>query len=199
MKVLQTRRWGKGNRRPETVVRGNRFGSVAPSWFYLLIKHFVQRKESAMWRGTAGATFLARLFHTLAAIVECSRFTPGTDILAKDLAQLVWSFRNADVSDVRVSVLFALATSFHFLDDATLVGMILDDSIAGVGPFLSNAAACDPDENCRTIASLLVCKTRGAIQQIQASSSSPALTEVSRRRYWCKQNHESKCNLLNFC
>jgi hypothetical protein len=171
LQQIQTRRWGRGNRlSQQSSPKSNAFSQVAPAWFYSLLGNFLERKENTrIWRGTSGATFLARFFQTLATFVECSRNTPGSDVMAKDLVQLVWGFRSAEVSEVRASVLFTIATCFNQLRSEVVIGMILDDSADSLGSNLPTIAASDPDESCRNIASLLVRNVADALQTINSS------------------------------
>jgi hypothetical protein len=93
----------------------------------------------------------------LATIVECCRKSPGTDVLAKDLIQLVWGFRSAEIAEVRASVLFAVAASFGQLSKEVMLALILKehttDSMAYQLPIIAEQ---DSDESARSIATLLV-------------------------------------------
>ena len=154
IQAVQTRRLGRGQaRETEGLAIQNRFGPIAPGWFYLLLRRFIERRNSTkLWTGNTGATLLSRLFFTLATIVECCGNTAGADMLAKDLIQLVWSFRGADVAEVRVSVLFGVASCFPLLRNDVALNMILDDSPGSIGRDLSLIAENDPDEMCRQVA-----------------------------------------------
>ena len=158
IKQNRTRRWGTKSSRTDNTSEANRFREIAPAWFYLLLGRFLENKDKKrIWGGTNGAAFLAKLFQTLATIVECCRNSPGTDVLAKDLIQLVWGFRSAEISEVRASVLFALAASFGQLRTEVMLALILKehttDSMAYQLPIM---AEHDPDESARSIARLLV-------------------------------------------
>ena len=112
------------------------------------------RDKTRIWGGTTGATLLAHLFQTLATFVECCRYAAGSEVMAKDLVELAWSFRAADIAHVRASVLFAIGTSFGQLRPETVLDLVLNNtSLAQHLPLL---AQNDPDEQCRRLARLLV-------------------------------------------
>jgi hypothetical protein len=154
----RTRRWGKG-RRPgvEQQRLENRFAPVAPEWFYLLLGRFVKCKgNTTLWGGDVGATLLSSLILTLGRILSCTgRFTPGVDVLAKDLWELVWSFRLADVAQVRLSVLYAVGTAISFLREDSLMTLLLDSTNENLITNVQLMCDDDPDEECRAIANQL--------------------------------------------
>jgi hypothetical protein len=163
----RTQRWGKGRRRNEERIVSNRFGQVARVWFYTLIESFKERnKDPTLWGGPIGSTLLARMFITLAAFVESSGNCPGTDILAKDLFELVWSFRNAEVAEVRTSVLCAVAVSVKVLREEVLVGMLLSGSAQELPNVLQRIGLGDTDESCRHLAKMLTRHVANAIQSV---------------------------------
>lgn len=151
----RTRRWGRGNRhhqsKPMTV---NNFGSVAPPWFYALVSGFMKHKDdTVLWGGANGARLLASFLLALATIVECSGLIPGTEILARDLCELAWSFRTVDVPEVRAAVLIAIANSLAVLHDDALIGVLY--SLNNLTEFLRGVALEDSNETCRTIAATI--------------------------------------------
>lgn len=150
----RTRRWGKGGRQttPPTVV--NKFGPIAPAWFYSLVSGFMKHKDdTALWGGANGARVLASFLMALATIVECSGLTPGTEILARDLCELAWSFRTVHVPEVRTTLLIAIASSLAVLRDEALMGVLY--SLYDLPEFLRGVAMEDSNETCRMIASTI--------------------------------------------
>lgn len=130
---------------------------MAPIWFYSLVRAFLERKEdNRLWKGSIGATFLSTIFQTLASFVECSRYGPGTSVLAKDLIQLVWGFHQADVGDVRTSVLLAVSVSFSHLGTEDALNLLLDGPANNMPEVLHSIACRDPDVKCRDLALGLV-------------------------------------------
>lgn len=154
----RTQRWGKG-RHPEAKQKRleNRFSLVAPEWFYLLLGRFVHCKDNTtLWGGDVGATLLSSLFLTLSRILTCTGpYTPGVDVLAKDLWELVWSFRMADVSQVRISVLYAVGAAIGFLREDTMVALLLDSSQDNLITNIQSICDNDPDMECRALANQL--------------------------------------------
>lgn len=157
--LSKTRRWGRGNRATEQMIFENRFTSIAPVWFYSLISHFVERKnESSLWSGHIGATLLARMLVTLAVIVESCGNDPTTDVLARDLFELVWGFRTAEVAEVRAGVLTAVATCIASVREEMMVRLIAhsnsnsNGSMDNLPRYLRETAHADPDEKCRALA-----------------------------------------------
>jgi hypothetical protein len=169
----RTQRWGKGRRRNEECIISNRFGQVAPVWFYTLIGSFIERKEDpTLWGGPIGSTLLARMFITLASFVEASGNCPGTDVLAKDLFELVWSFRDAEVAEVRMSVLCAVAVSVKLLREEVLIGMLLSGSAQELPNILQQIGLGDADVSCRHLAQMITRHVAIAIQSVRQGPSS---------------------------
>jgi len=123
-----------------------------------------------MWGGSNGALLLSRLFLTLGRFVECTGpFTPGVDLLAKDLLELVWGFRSAEIPEVRAAVLFAVTHSVALLREETLVGLLLDgssDSLVGTLQFMVEN---DPDDSCREMAGALANSVASTLRAIDHS------------------------------
>eukprot|EP00980_Cylindrotheca_fusiformis_P028145 scaffold22583_cov106-Cylindrotheca_fusiformis.AAC.16 len=141
---------------PPTLVE-NRFSAVAPIWFYLLVAKFAEHKEKeALWRGSTGSQLLANLFRTLATIVEFAG-VQSSQILGKDLFDLVWSFRTADVAEVRLSVLVSVATVFSMVPADRFVVLLIQQQhqhgdIDGMIQSMTSMSRSDPDKGCRTLA-----------------------------------------------
>lgn len=149
----KTRRWGRGRRQQESHTFRSRFGPVAHVWYYSLVGGFMQRKDnSALWGGAVGARLLANMFVTLATIVECAGVAPGTDVLAKDLFELVWSFRTVDVAEVRMGVLVAIAAALSCLSEEVVLTMMFDGTLSSLPEGLKQMSQLDPDVNCRRLA-----------------------------------------------
>jgi hypothetical protein len=151
----RTRRWGNGRHhatRPKVIE--NRFATVASDWFYGLTGRFITCKEkTSLWGGEVGATFLSSLFLTLSRIVDCTGpYTPGVDILAHDLLELVWPLRIADVAQVRASVLYAVGTSFSYLPDERVLALMMDSTPGNLITNIQFIQKNDPDSDCRTLA-----------------------------------------------
>jgi len=127
----------------------------------------MERKEDQiLWQGSIGSSLLARIFVTLASFVEASGNCPGTDVLAKDLFQLVWSFRNADVAEVRISVLCAVAASFKVIREDLLLEMLFSGTIQDLPQTLQTIAFDDSDESCRSLAKMIAGHVATAIQSV---------------------------------
>jgi hypothetical protein len=111
----------------------------------------MQHKDNeTIWTGSTGSHFLASLFRTLAAIVEFSGIH-CSQVLAKDLLQLVWPFRTADVAEIRLSVLVSVATSVAMLPEDRILTLLLSDGDS-LPQIMSDISASDPDRNCRSLA-----------------------------------------------
>lgn len=154
----RTRRWGKGQLsgvKPKRME--NQFAAVAPEWFYLLIGRFVKCKENTtLWGGDVGAVFLSSLILTLSRILSgIGPYTPGVDIMGKDLLELVWSFRWADTAEVRLSVLYAVGTSIGFLSENSMMALFLDSTDENLITNIQLMSDNDPDQKCRALANQL--------------------------------------------
>ena len=173
----RTRRWGKGRRREAgepAVTAKNRFGNVAAVWFYALIGSFMENKDDVtLWGGHNGAKLLSSMFFTLANVVECTGpNTPGVDVLAKDLFELVWSFRSAELPEVRSSVLYAVRSTLGLLRRDTVLGLLFDGSSESLTRNLQQIAEEDPDSDCRDLARAI---TQGVASTMQEIDQSPLL------------------------
>ena len=145
----KTRR--KRSPRTSPLLLTNRFTAVAPLWFYSLLSNFIQQKDNeTLWSGSSGTIFLANLFRTLAAFVEFSGIQ-SSQVLAKDLLDLVWSFRTADVAEVRLAVLVSVATSVAMLSEERILTLLVDDGNS-LPQTMKQISASDPDSTCRNLA-----------------------------------------------
>jgi hypothetical protein len=130
----------------------NRFNTVAPIWFYSLLAKFMEHRENVtLWRGSTGSQLLANLFRTLATIVEFSGLH-SSQILGKDLFDLVWAFRTADVAEVRLSVLVSIATSFAMLPGDRFIALFQHGDVGSLPRIMNSISRSDPDEGCRALA-----------------------------------------------
>ena len=166
----RTRRWGRSSRhtKPMTVV--NAFGPVAPVWFYSLVSGFMKHKDNtSLWGGSNGARLLSSFLVALGTIVECSGLYPGTEVLARDLCELAWSFRNVDVPEVRASLLVAIASSLGTLRDDALMGVLY--SLHDLPEFLRGVALEDSNETCRQIATAISSNVSQVIGSMMDSRS----------------------------
>lgn len=159
-------RWKRSRPKPPEIVR-NRFTAIAPMWFYSLIRKFIDNKEKeSLWKDSAGSHFLATFFRALATIVEFSGMNSAqVQVMGKDLFELVWAFKDADVAEIRLSVLVATATSFAMMPLDCLLTHFMDHDIFSISNALNAISKNDPDNGCRTI----------------AQSISQSLNEVSNR------------------
>lgn len=168
----RTRRWGRGRHKDvESKPVQNRFRHVAPVWFYSLIGMFMERKDDpALWGGEIGSTLLSSVFLTLSRVVGCSGpHTPGVDVLANDLFELVWAFRGADVPEVRASVLYAVGTVIGFLRDETILTLLFDSSADNLARTLQRMSESDPDDSCRSLARAITYTVATSLKAIDQS------------------------------
>ena len=112
------------------------------------------RDKSRLWGYETGSFLLSRWLDTLNGVLYCvGPFAPGIDIMVKDLWELSWVFREAEVPEVRLSVLrsFTTVLEFHQHDPS-----LAFDVPRELPRFLESVASHDPEENCRFLASSLV-------------------------------------------
>lgn len=151
--------------------------------FYSMLDGFMKNKdESSIWRGANGSRLLASFLVTLAVFVECCGNHSGTRVLAKDLFDLAWSFRDVEAAEVRTAVLVAIANSVSFLQDQVLLSVLCGDGVDSLPDFLRRTALEDADMNCRHLAEVLsknVAKAIGALQGGPGSISSIEMTSSS--------------------
>jgi hypothetical protein len=139
-------------------VFSNRFSDIAPGWFYSLVGQFWDRiDDSSLWGGHVGSLLLAHFIQTLSIIVEsCGPHHPGGQLLAKDLLELVWNFRDAQVADVRASVLHAIGSCLTVLPQESIIRLLLDSgtsqSLNALPHYVQAAIASDRDPQCRALA-----------------------------------------------
>lgn len=148
---IQSKTRQKRSPRISPMVITNRFTAIAPAWFYSLLSNFVKHKQNeTLWTGSTGSQLLANFFRTLAAIVEFSGIH-SSHVLAADLLQLVWSFRDADVAEVRLSVLVSVATSIAMLPEEKILSVLLEEG-GGLPQIMGDISEKDPDNKCRSLA-----------------------------------------------
>ena len=181
-KLESQTRWkrSKHNERPSPKAVSNRFTEVAPLWFYSLVGKFMERRsDTNLWAGFTGSQLLAHLFFTLATIVDSSgSFSPGTRVLARDLFELVWSFRTAEVAEIRSAVLVAVASSISLLPEDAIVALLLSNGSGGnLSQAMVDMAQNDPDKTCRSLATSISNSLRHVVTY---SLQEPGLLEVSR-------------------
>lgn len=149
----KTRRWGKGRQNSKEPSEANRFGQIAPMWFYQLVSAWIQTKDNvSIWGGSNGSKFFANYLVALAKIIECSGNHPGTSVLALDLFQLAMPFRHADSSEIRMAVLVTIATCCPFLPAEAFSTSHDGEDFS---TYLARAALRDADASCRQIAGII--------------------------------------------
>ena len=151
---MKTRRWGRGRRTAQNNSVTNRFGPVAPAFFYPLLQGFLSSKsDEVIWGGESGGTLLSHLIIALSTFVENSGYHPGTAVLAKDLFELSWTFFVAENGEVRQAVLIALATCLSHLPEEYILRIVV--GIEEVPRVLARTVALDTNENCRLLAATI--------------------------------------------
>jgi hypothetical protein len=144
----------KKRSRPVQKMIKNRFSPIAPMWFYSMVAGFFKHKANeALWTGSTGSIFLTYLFRCLAAIVEISGIQ-ASQILAADLFDLVWEFRDADVAEIRLSVLVAVSTSVAMLPEERISMLLLRED-SSLPKAIANMSSMDPDKDCRSLSKLI--------------------------------------------
>ena len=78
---------------------------------------------------------------------------PCSIVLASDLFELAWPFRNADRAEIRMAVLITIATCGQFLHEEFLTSYMNRDE--GLATYLRTSAQRDSDSSCRRIATLV--------------------------------------------
>jgi hypothetical protein len=147
-RVLSKTRWKRS--RPIQRAIQNRFAPIAPTWFYLMVAGFFRQKENdALWTGPTGSIFLTYLFRCLSTIVEVSG-VQASQVLAGDLFDLVWGFRYADVAEIRLSVLVAVATSVAVLPEEKIFMLLLRED-SSLPKDIADMSSRDPNEECRSL------------------------------------------------
>lgn len=151
---LNTRRWGRLRTGNGTADFKNRFSDIAPLWFYSLVEKFWERKEEAsLWSGNVGSLLLAKFIETLTVLVEnCGPFHSSTQVLANDLLELAWIFRDAEVAEVRSSVLCAVGSSLTMMSEKSLSRLLFDTHAVDLPHYIESTSRNDRDHNCRNLA-----------------------------------------------
>jgi hypothetical protein len=152
-KTNRTRRWGQGRHKRNDVVVQNRFSSVAPVWFYSLVKNFMDHKEdSRLWGDELGALLLSNFILALRNIVcNTGPAALGVDLLASDLFHFTWPFRNADVREVRFSCLIGVQTALQFLSKEELMKLSFGNGSSSFLVELRDMTETESDENCKQL------------------------------------------------
>jgi hypothetical protein len=140
------------------VTVSNEFVAIAPVWFYSLVGHFVKTKDDpSLWAGRTGSTLLANLFVTLTVCVELVGRNPAGAVLARDLFDLVWNFLDAEVSEIRKSVLSAVGSALDYLPQEAVLDLAASSKMnGGMLRSLLEMSSNDPEGECRGLASQIV-------------------------------------------
>lgn len=150
------------------VIIKNTFMHVAPTWFYSLMGQFLKERDNeTLWSGSTGSQLLASLFRTLAVIVEFAG-VPSAPVLAKDLMELVWSFVDADVAEVRMAVLISVATSIAMLPEDRVLSILLEHG-ESFPLAIGSMSRTDPDNNCRQLATTISQSIANVLRDIQST------------------------------
>lgn len=147
----KTRRWRK--HRESSTSTPNRFGPISVQMIFCMFTFLSQtRADEVIWGGSTGERFLAEFLKTLSIMLHCSRTHPSSAlrVLAVDLFELAWSFRDAICADVRHAALLAVLTCVSILP----VEVVIQHS-NGMSSFLTHCSARDDNADCRSLASLI--------------------------------------------
>lgn len=145
----KSRRWRQ--RQSHRKSTPNMFNAISAQIILSLFAFLGQTKnDNAIWGGPLGERFLSEFLRTLSRMIDCARSYPSTRVFASDLFELAWSFHDAKNSEVRRSVLMAIATSVS----VDPVGQV--NKLSNLIPYLANCSSNDTDEGCRVIALSLV-------------------------------------------
>ena len=98
---------------------------------------------------------LSKLLLALAMIVELSGRGRATEAMAKDLFECVWGFRQAEVSDVRIASLCAVASAISSMQDDRLLQVLSDERPGSFSSTLKQIVMQDPDQECRDAAATI--------------------------------------------
>jgi len=160
----RTRRWGK-KEIAKTVV--NRFSTVAPMWFYALLRNFIKRREDAvLWGGSVGSMLLSKLLLSLAMIVELSGRGRSTETMAKDLFDCVWGFHQAEISEVRIASLCAVTAALSNMQDDMLLQILYEERAGNLSSSLKQIVTQDPDQECRNVAATIAKNVARALESM---------------------------------
>jgi hypothetical protein len=164
----RTRRWG--TRKSAGIKIVNKFTGVAPTWFYALLGNFIERRQDAvLWGGAVGSALLSKLLFSLTVVVELSGRGRMTEIMAKELFELVWGFRQAEVPEVRIAALCSVASAITNMHSNDLLHILYDNRADSLSFSLRQIVSSDPDQECRDMATKI---SQTVAQALEASGTS---------------------------
>ncbi|CAM9656888.1 unnamed protein product [Chrysoparadoxa australica] len=106
-------------RKPQATVQ-NRFGPVAPCFFYALLHGYcTSSKDAHIWGHADSSLLLSGVLEALACYVESSGLAHCTPILASDLLNFAWGFRDSSHASLRRAVLQSIMTAVRWSGDGT--------------------------------------------------------------------------------
>jgi len=76
--------------------------------------------------------------------------------MAKDLYELAWTFRDAEIPDVRMAVLHSIATVSGLLGEQETLALVLGESQQSGVVQLRRIVETDSDQECRMMALSLI-------------------------------------------
>jgi hypothetical protein len=148
----------------------NKFTAVAPTWFYALLGNFIERRQDAvLWGGSVGSALLSKLLFSLAVVVELSGRGRMTEIMAKELFELAWGFRQAEVPEVRIAALCSVASAITNMHSNDLLLILYDNRADSLSYSLKQIVSSDPDQECRDMATKI---SHSVAQALEASGTS---------------------------
>jgi hypothetical protein len=150
----------------------NKFNAVAPVWFYTFVEMFVKHKDSfRIWGGSTGSILLARTLVALSFITESSKFGPNGQVLAADLFDLAWTFRHAEVPEVRSACLYTVATCVQNMSMDELARLLHHRHRCQFLQDLQAIAMEDTSESCRTLAAKIVKGATSVVDSIDVTAT----------------------------
>ena len=156
--LSKTRRWRKPRTSPSTTT--NRFGPVAVQMIYSLFAFLSEtRTDELIWDGPMGERFLSEFLKSLSTMLYCASTypNPALRVLATDLFDLAWSFRDAKCAEVRQAALVAMATCMSMVPIEFVMRRSSD-----LSQYLKNRSVLDEDAECRSLAALVA----GSISEV---------------------------------
>ncbi|EJK65649.1 hypothetical protein THAOC_13470 [Thalassiosira oceanica] len=147
--LTKTKRWRKPRR--ARITTPNRFGQIGNHMLCTLLSFVAEtREEENIWGGASGERFLAEFLRCLSVMLFCARSypSPTIQVMAVDVLELAWSFRDAKSSEVRHAALSSFAMSCSYLPIGSISKRHVD--------FLSRSSTKDCDQRCRALASLII-------------------------------------------
>ncbi|XP_061404098.1 telomere length regulation protein TEL2 homolog [Lethenteron reissneri] len=150
-------------RAPEPTAAPNNFAAVAGNFFFPLIRNYDNKLDTFDLLGEDHMV-LARLLHTLGAIMHAASCAPLAPRMAKTLLDFLWALRYHSDPIVRRGLLFCLAMATAAVPSVCVEAELLGEATE-TRAWLEDMMESEPDRECQQLALQCLLIVDGALKK----------------------------------